>query len=165
MKVLDAVRRVIKHLLILLSVAMCVIVFWQVVSRFIVRDPSRWSEEVARYLMIWMTFLASSVGISRRTHLGLTIVVDSIKNPIASLIVRIVQDLCIIAFALVLCFYGLQYAVEGARQTGMSIPIRMSVVYGVIPLSGLFMVINALENIASAIRESKGTIARKESNE
>jgi TRAP-type C4-dicarboxylate transport system permease small subunit len=151
-RLLEICRTIIKDVLILLSMAMCVVVFWQVISRFIIKNPSRWSEEVARYLMIWITFLAASVGVTQRNHLGLNIVVDSIKNAKVHYFFIILQHVCLIAFSLVLLIYGLQYTIEGSRQTGMSIMLKMSYVYSVIPISGFFMVINSIENIVQDVK-------------
>lgn len=134
---------------------MCFVVLWQVISRFIVRNPSRWSEEVARYLMIWITFLASTIGITNKTHLGLTMAVNSIKNRKVRLSFRIFQYLCIIAFSLALFLYGLSYAIEGNNQTGMSIMIKMSLVYSVIPISGFFIIVNSIENIIEEMKTFK----------
>lgn len=144
-----------KYLLILLSIAMCFVVLWQVISRFILLNPSRWSEEIARYIMIWITFLAASIGITKKSHLGLTILVNSFKNDKVKLIFSIFQYSCIILFSLVLCVYGFEYALEGRNQTGMSIMMKMSVVYSVIPISGFFMVINSIENIILEIKDYK----------
>ena len=154
-KLLEFCRIIIKDVLVLLSIAMCVIVLWQVISRFIIRNPSRWSEEVARYLMIWITFLAASVGVTKRNHLGLNIVVDSIKNQKVHFFFLIFQHVCLIAFSLVLLIFGLQYTIEGSRQTGMSIMLKMSFVYSVIPISGFFMIVNSIENIIEDFKAEK----------
>lgn len=156
-KLLKTGRSIIRLLLIFLSIAMCVVVLWQVISRFILLNPSRWSEEVARYIMIWITFLAASIGVSNRKHLGLTIVVNSFKSDKIKIIFTIFQYACIIIFSLVLAIFGFQYALEGQNQTGMSIMIKMSLVYSVIPLSGLLMIINSVENIFEDVKLYKET--------
>lgn len=139
----------VKIVLIIFTSLMCFIVLWQVISRFILNNPSRWSEEVARYLMIWITFLGASVGVKTASHLGLTIFVKRYKDVRSRLAVTIFSYTCIIIFSLVLVIYGYEYMVEGQRQVAMSFKLRMSYVYACIPLSGLLMVVNASEQIAS----------------
>jgi TRAP-type C4-dicarboxylate transport system permease small subunit len=103
----------VKIVLIIFTSLMCFIVLWQVISRFILNNPSRWSEEVARYLMIWITFLGASVGVKTASHLGLTIFVKRYKDVRSRLAVTIFSYTCIIIFSLVLVIYGYEYMVEG----------------------------------------------------
>ena len=51
--------------------ALVVDVTWQVITRFILNNPSSWTEEVATYLMIWVGLLGSAVALNRRAHLGI----------------------------------------------------------------------------------------------
>ena len=63
-----------RSLEVLVTTAMAVLVLdvvWQVFTRYILRNPSDWTEELATYLMIWVGMLGASVALNRGAHLGI----------------------------------------------------------------------------------------------
>lgn len=67
-KLLD---KAVTEILGLLVCAICLVVLWQVFTRFVLNNPSSWSEEVCRYLLIWISFIGGSLGLNNGTHMGL----------------------------------------------------------------------------------------------
>src|SRR3990170_7727102 len=59
--------------LILLVVAMTVVVFLQIFYRYVLAQPLYWSEELARYLFVWLSILGATLGLQRSGHFGLDI--------------------------------------------------------------------------------------------
>ena len=60
------------EVLVMVAVAVLVIdVLWQVFTRFIMGDPSSWTEELATFLLIWVALLGSAVALGRGAHLGI----------------------------------------------------------------------------------------------
>ena len=55
-------------------------VTWQVITRFILKDPSSWSEELATYLMIWVGLLGAAVALNRGAHLGIDYFVGKLSE-------------------------------------------------------------------------------------
>ena len=51
-------------------------VSWQVFTRFILRDPSIWTDELATFLLIWVSLLGAAVALKRRAHLGMDYFVE-----------------------------------------------------------------------------------------
>ncbi len=154
-KLIQWIDNVIKIVLIVFTILMCFIVLWQVISRFMLNNPSRWSEEVARYFMIWITFLGASVGVKTGSHLGLTIFISKLKDIRSQMIMTILAYVCIIIFSSILVIYGWEYMIEGKRQTAMSFNVKMSVVYACIPLSGSLMIMNSIQQISYIIMKWK----------
>jgi len=66
----------IERILIVLSVSITAVVFLQVVFRYLLRQPLFWSEELPRYLLIWMTFLAAALAQKHDAHKSITLVVN-----------------------------------------------------------------------------------------
>ena len=67
---LDFVQGCTEYLLFLLVGSMVVIVFAQVVFRFILRASLPWSEEASRYIMVWLSMLGAGIGLRRKGHIG-----------------------------------------------------------------------------------------------
>lgn len=63
--------RVLESLVFLLLAGMVLNVAWQVISRFVLREPSAWTEELARFLLVWTGLLGACVAWRRRMHLAI----------------------------------------------------------------------------------------------
>ena len=85
--------------------AMTVVVLLGVLFRYVLLSPLSWSEEVARYLMIWAASLAISIGIMRREHLGITFLSSRIP-PWAQKYVALLVNLAVLWFLWVLTKFG-----------------------------------------------------------
>jgi TRAP-type C4-dicarboxylate transport system permease small subunit len=95
--------------------AMTIVVLLGVFFRYVVRQPLSWSEEVARYLMIWAASLAVSIGIMRREHLGITFLINRFPRSVQKYIAVLI-NLCVLWFLWVLTKFGYFMAVEGKAQ-------------------------------------------------
>lgn len=126
-------------LLGLLLVCMC----WQVLTRYALGAPSEWSEEAARYLYVYVVFLGTSAGISSRSHVSIAYFTDMLP-PLSRLAVSIVVDLLIVAFLVVMVWWG-----GKATLRNVSIPLSVSQisyawVYVIIPITSVAMIVRTV---------------------
>lgn len=134
----------------LLTIVMTVLVLdvvWQVVSRYVLTDPSSWTEELATYLMIWVGMLGASVALNRGSHLGIDYLVSKF-----SVSARLKTDcfifICIGMFSLFGMLIGGILLVSRTLELGQTSPamkIPMGYVYLAVPISGFFLVIYSIE--------------------
>jgi len=133
---------------VMVVVAVLVIdVVWQVVTRFIMRDPSRWTDELATMLLIWVSLLGASVGFIRKVHLGVDYFVGKLKGKL-KLSIEFLVYLLIIAFAGIILIYGGYMIVAKTLEAGQPSPalqVEMGYIYLALPISGIFIAIFALE--------------------
>jgi len=66
---IDGIDRVLDRASSVIFIAICIIVFIQVIARFVLRFPTPWSEELARYLLVLLVFLGSGVSLRGKSHL------------------------------------------------------------------------------------------------
>ena len=122
-------------------------VTWQVITRFILKDPSSWTEELATYLMIWVGLLGAAVALHRGAHLGIDYFVGKF-NPQKRLVTEMFVHASIFAFAVsVLLLGGFDLVLE-TFQLGQVAPatgIRLGYVYLAVPISGFFISIYGIE--------------------
>ncbi|PIE31607.1 C4-dicarboxylate ABC transporter permease [candidate division KSB3 bacterium] len=97
------------------TAGMTIVVLLGVFFRYVIRQPLSWSEEVARYLMIWAASLAVSIGIMRREHLGITILISRLPVPLQK-VAALFVNVCVLWFLWVLTKFGYTMAVEGKTQ-------------------------------------------------
>ncbi len=140
--------------------ALVLVVLWGVATRFVLADPSQWTEETARLLMIWLTMIGAAVADYRREHLGVDYVVAKF-DPTAQRLVMVVAELCVVAFAAAAMVYGgglLMTRLLDVGQVTPALGIRMGWVYAAIPIGGLAIVLAGIERIARLVTGDLSTI-------
>lgn len=125
-------------------VIMVVVVFLQIVSRIIIQSSFPWTEELSRFLMIWLTFLGAAFSFQYGAHIGITLITNKIPKKLQAILQIIVAFLCTILFA-VLMVKGYELVMKSTTQVSPALGIPMNYVYMVIPLSGLLMTLNVID--------------------
>lgn len=134
--------RTVAMLLALLLTAMVLAVTWQVLTREVLGDPSGWTEELARFLLIWIGLFGGALAYRRGLHLGLDLSTGALR-----ILGPGVRHACVLLFAVtVLVGGGTSLVVLTAEldQFSPALGLPMAVVYLALPLSGLFMAAFAL---------------------
>jgi len=121
--------------------AMVLNVLWQVASRFLLGSPSSFTDELARYLMIWVGILGAAYVAGQNMHVAIDVLPRRLSTKTQkklSLFVRVL----IILFALGALVVGglrLVYITHVLNQNSPALHLPLSVVYAVIPISGLLI--------------------------
>lgn len=130
---------------------MVVVVTWQVVSRYVLGDPSQWTEEVARMLLIWVGLLGGVYAYREKAHLGL----DLLRHKVGAVgqhRLDVITDISCGLFALTVLILGGGALVQltwELKQTTAVLGIPMAWVYIVLPVSGLLILIYSLASLLS----------------
>lgn len=139
-------------------------VLWGVISRFVLSEPSRWTEELATFLLTWVALLGAAVAFSRQQHLGVDYLVNKL-HPDARRLVAILVQCLIIAFASAVMIFGGYTLVSETLRAGQMTPaleIRMGYVYLAVPISGLFIVLFCVEQIVELLAPSNPETGHRE---
>jgi len=149
MKFKTILDKVLEKILVLIMAVMVINVLWQVGSRFILQSPSSFTDELARYLLIWLSMLGASYVTGKRMHLSIDLLNQKIKperrKGLNTLIYSVVA-----LFALLVMVVGgsrLVYVVSTLGQTSPALRIPLSVVYIVLPVGGLIIIYYSMMNI------------------
>lgn len=148
---LPNVRHVLKTILAAVSVTLFTVLVatttWQVVSRQILNEPSTWSEELARLLFVWLSFLGSAFLFGERGHIAVDFLAR--KLPFAGQrVAQIFVQAMVLLFALVGLVWGGYLAASIAWEQNLTaLPFTIGWVYLVIPIAGVFIAIFALMDI------------------
>ena len=130
-------------------VALVAVTFAQVVFRYVLQAPLSWSEELARFLLMWLASLSGAYAFKTRGHFALRFVVDRF-NPLWQRIVATLVTLSVVAFLAVFAFEALRFTLEvrsmkaPATQISMAIPYSSAFVGSVLML--YYVVRNWLED-------------------
>lgn len=142
-KLINSINLVMKHLLNIIMAVLTIAVFAQVIFRFVLQSPLAWTEELAIYCLVWLTFLGAAYAMSLRAHIGVTFLTDLFPLRIRQ-ILYIIATVAGIGFYLILVVQGYDLMNQTMQQVSPVLGVRMGVVYAVIPLSGLLLIVNLI---------------------
>lgn len=148
---IDVLDNALGSLLALLMLALVSAVTWQVTSRYLLRDPSAWTEELARYLLIWIGLLGAAYAYRTRAHMGIDLLAERV-GPGGRARLRVITALAVLSFAVPVMIVGGASLVQltwELRQFSAALGLPMAAVYSVIPLSGAIIALYALLDMAS----------------
>lgn len=127
-----------------LLVALMILDVWLgVISRYLVDMKITWTEEFARYLMIWAALLAVSCGVYYREHVGLMLIIEALPRKLYHAI-RLLIDMIGIAFFTILLIYGINLTSEGTSQYATIFNMTMTLPYAAVPVSSALAVVQLI---------------------
>lgn len=129
-------------------IVMVVLTCWQVFTRYVLKNPSTWSEELVSYLFAWMSLLGASIVTSESGHMNIPVLVDRL-NPQMRSYMRILHELIALLFSLAILVYGgWQISRLAMGQMTSSLGVPVGIFYFIMPLCGVLNIIYTIINIA-----------------
>lgn len=129
-------------------IAMVVLTCWQVFTRYVLKNPSSWSEELVSYLFAWASLLGASLVTGERGHMNIPIVMEKF-SPAVQKLLNIFGELVAFAFsAIILVYGGVTITQLAMGQMTSSLGVQVGVFYVVMPLCGILNMIYTVLNIA-----------------
>lgn len=124
----------------------------QVFFRYVLGSALTWSEEVARFMMVWMTFLVAPIAYRGGANVALDILVAQLGGrPLALL--RIVINVLVIGFVLTFFFESFGLIGRGIKMKASTIDVPMAAVYAIIPVTFVAMFTVGIELIGRAVQD------------
>lgn|SRR5699024_7831275 len=134
-----------EYILVILSIFTVVVIFSQVVLRYIFSSSLPWSEEIARYAFIWMIYVGVSYGVKRQKHLSVD-VITMLFNDRGKIIINIISNILFLIFALVITYYGIDIVGRITRESA-ALEIPMEYVYLALVVGMILTSIRLIQNI------------------
>ncbi|TMM55784.1 TRAP transporter small permease [Maribacter algarum] len=143
------VDKILANFLVIIMAIMVINVLWQVASRFILGSPSSFTDELARYLMIWIGILGAAYVAGRNMHVAIDVIPRRLSKPAQRRLKLIVRVLIILFCFLAMVIGGsrLVYITYVLGQNSPALQVPLAVVYMVIPLSGLLIIYYKISDI------------------
>lgn len=146
--VADAAEAGLNALLALMLAVLVASLVYQVFGRYVLNRAPGWTEEVARFLVVYITMLGAAAVIRREGHVAVNVLVDALPNGLRHAVLW-VRDAVVLGAAGILMWYGYGFAVIGARRLSPAMEISMYWPFLAIPLSGgliaAFLVLRRLD--------------------
>ena len=160
-KITTIISKILGVILIVLMALMVLDVTWQVFTRFILKNPSAFTEELAGFLLIWIGLLGASYAFYTKAHLGIDVLTYKLTG-FKKQVVQILINLIVLAFAFFVMVIGGMRLVNltfTLKQVSPALGIAMGYIYLVIPIAGILVIYFAIYFIVQAIQTTPSELA------
>lgn len=135
--------------------AMVLLTCWQVLTRYILRNPSTWSEEMVSYLFAWMSLFGASLVVGERGHMNIPILVERLHDRARKFFTIFGEIVACIFSGVILVYGGIQITSLAMGQMTSSLGVPIGIFYVVLPLSGALNIIYTILNIVDIVTDSE----------
>jgi TRAP-type C4-dicarboxylate transport system permease small subunit len=139
-KVSSRIYNTMKAFVAALLMLMTVFIFYQIIMRYVFNSAPSWTEEAARYLFIWSSFVAAGMGVREHIHIGIDAVVNILPAPLRRL-TQYVVALIILALGAFLTWYGWKVVGITYSQLSPAMGFPIGIVYSAAPCMGMLMML------------------------
>ena len=154
-KILDILEKIAKVFLAITAAAMVLVLFYQVVMRYIFNNAAAWPEELARYLFIYDVMVAAAIAVRRNSHLQIDALIGKM-SPKTRAIFTIISTVLGGAFLVYLLIYSITLVSTGTKTMTTALPFSMAVPYRCIPVGVIMMLLASVEVIFKNIDIIRG---------
>ena len=141
---------VVRWVCIILASALFIIVVAAVVARYGFGQAVSWTEEVPRYLLIWISFLAAAVGVFNRDHVGFDVLFNALPRPVRR-VLGVTLSALILLFGWIVFRYGITFVQDFGSDLMETIPHTNYWYYPAMPVSGFLIMVFAFKLIVDEI--------------
>jgi TRAP-type C4-dicarboxylate transport system permease small subunit len=138
----SSLDKILKWALVAIMAGMTLNVLWQVFSRFVLQTPSSFTEELARFMLIWIGILGAGYVAGQKMHLAIDLLLTKLRGR-SKIFLELFIQVVILLFSLFVMVIGgirLVYITLTLEQISAAMQVPLGYVYTVLPLSGVIMV-------------------------
>lgn len=151
-KMRDTLIRLLEVLAGVSFLVMVALTCWQVLTRYILNNPSSWSEELVSYMFAWMSLLGASIVTSERGHMNIPVLLDAANPGMRKALMCFGEIIACLFSLIILVLGGIQIANLAMGQMTSSLGVAIGVFYFVMPLCGILNMIFTGLNIVEIIK-------------
>ena len=143
------VDKILEIFLILIISVLVIDVLWQVTSRYVLNSPSSFTDELAGFLLIWVSLFGAAYVTGKKEHLAIDLMLQN-ASPKRQKILETIINVCIVLFALFVLVIGgiwLVYTRFALEVKSAALQLPLGYVYIVLPISGLLILFYSVDNL------------------
>lgn len=148
---LEALSRIlnvwVERTLAALGITMAAVVALQVFFRYVLNHSLFWSEELARYLLVWLTFLGATVAYRRQANPGIDVLTRRLSEPSRKMSAMVVHASALGLFV-VMIYFGTEFAHFVRMQISPALGLPKWIPHSIVPISGAILAVHALGFLA-----------------
>lgn len=150
-KIVNALNHFEEAAIVFLFAVMVVVIFVQVIMRYVFNNSLYWSEELGKFIFVWISWLGISLGERYGEHIKITMLVDRLPYRLAQ-IVNIVSEIIVIGICAVTLYYGVTLVQSQATTHYAGIKISVSWGYAAVVLGCALMIIRSIAGTVKSVK-------------
>ena len=152
------INTVVEAFSVVIVAVMVLLVLWQVVARYLLNNPSTFTEALTRYLFVWLVLVSATYAFGSRDHMCISVLNARLKGRAKTAVNIAIEVLTILFAACVMIFGGSVITRMQMVSMDSSLHIPMGLVYSIIPICGVLTVFYCLCNIADELNRAKEAV-------
>ena len=144
-RIVDLIASLVRLVMLTQASAIFVIIVFTVISRYGLNFVFSWSEEVPRYLLIWISFLGAAIAVDLKDHIAFDYFSKRLRGRVRRL-AEIAINAAMLFFGWIMFFYGIQFVQDFGSDLMESIPFTNIWYYSAMPVSGFLIMLFALRS-------------------
>jgi TRAP-type C4-dicarboxylate transport system permease small subunit len=151
----EKLDKIVGTMLMVIMAVMVINVTWQVFSRYVIQSPSSFTDELSRYLLVWLGMLGAAYVAGQGNHLAIDLLPTKLTGE-AKRRLLIVINVVIILFVIPVMIMGgsnLVYITYILEQKSATLQLPLAYVYMMIPFSGLLVLFYQLVDLTTLIKK------------
>ena len=149
------INKVVEWFSISLIVVMVLLVLWQVIARYVLNNPSTFSEALTRYMFVWLVLVTSTSAFGTREHMCISVFKNKLKDKSKAVVNILIEAITLIFAAGILVYGGTNISSLQMVQLDSSLHIPMGVIYSIIPICGIVIIFYCICNILTEVDNLK----------
>ncbi|MGP4041495.1 TRAP transporter small permease [Gracilibacillus sp. D59] len=147
----DKIKKMLDRSILFVASSLLIILvlgaLWQVFTRYVLNNPSTFTNELLGFLLVWTSLLGASYAFGANKHLALTFITSKLTGT-KGMIITVINDIFVIFFAVVILLNGGMEAVTMTMsQTTPILGVPKGIVYSILPISGVIIILYKLLGI------------------
>ena len=151
MKLLEKLHKFEEGFIMACFAVMGIVLALQIFMRYVMNMPLIWSEELARYIFVWATFVGAGYGVRKKIHISVEIFFNLMPRKLKLAVTLFTHTLCVLVFAYLIP-YGLDTVKTQWYIGSSAMEIPMSFVFAAIPLGCFIVCLRLIGEMARAIK-------------
>jgi len=152
---MKSLRKILNMILNILGggsfLVMVALTCWQVFTRYVLDNPSTWSEELLGYIFAWMSLFGACLVTGERGHMNIPLLVDMAPSGAKKVLLCLGEIIAFAFSAVILVYGGVQITSLAMGQMTSSLGVAMGVFYVVMPVCGVVNMLYTIMNIAEIL--------------
>lgn len=151
-KIFKIIFHALEWLAMISLVIMTVVVFFDVILRYIFNQGMPWTQEIATLLLVWFSLIGMAIGVGEKIHISIEMFTMKCSKKVIG-ILETIDHLLIAGIGVMMLVYGVQIMNVTKNSTMPATKMPSAVLYIILPLSGILVFLNAL--IVAAKRDKQ----------
>jgi TRAP-type C4-dicarboxylate transport system permease small subunit len=152
----DFLGKILEALIVILISVMTVLMFAQVLGRYVFKNGLYWAEELSRFSMVYLVYLGAAIASKNHDHISVTILDELLQKKAGYTLYRTLIALINLAFLAIVSIIGLKSLAMVRAQTSPNMGIPMSIAYAAIPIGSILMMLYVILELVLLYAPAEG---------